>query len=159
MSVAELVKGCPLFHEIYDNEVEEILQSCVVACYEKGDHIIKQGDTSTDICILLAGTAEIFVSKDGNQHLITDIGSGDLFGELVLINETERTADIIAKDKCDVLIISYEDFYSFYNKRPKVFALMVLNVTRLITKRLKYSNSIIENLNTLMKKQNQKEAS
>lgn len=159
MSVAELVKGCPLFHEIYDNEVEEILQSCLVACYEPGDHIIKQGDTSSEICILLAGTAGIFVNKNGNRHFITDIGSGDLFGELVLINETERTADIIAKDKCDVLVISYEDFYSFYNKRPKVFSLMVLNVTRLITKRLKYSNSIIENLNANLSEKKQKKAS
>jgi CRP/FNR family cyclic AMP-dependent transcriptional regulator len=159
MSVAELVKGCPLFHEIYDNEVEEILQSCMVASYEIGDHIIKQGDTSSDICILLAGTAGIFVNKDDHQHFITDIGSGDLFGELVLINETERTADIIAKEKCDVLVISYENFYSFYNKRPKVFALMVLNVTRLITKRLKYSNSIIENLNTKLKDESLNKAS
>ncbi|TNE96095.1 MAG: cyclic nucleotide-binding domain-containing protein [Deltaproteobacteria bacterium] len=158
MSVAELVKGCPLFHEIYDNEVEEILSSCVVASYEKNDAIINQGDTSSDICILLAGTAGIYVNKDGHRHFITDIGSGDLFGELVLINETERTADIVAKERCDVLIISYEDFYSFYHKRPKVFALMVLNVTRLITKRLKGSNSIIEGLNTKLRSLEEKKA-
>lgn len=159
MSVAELVKGCPLFHEIYDNEVEEILQSCMVASYEIGDYIIKQGDTSSDICILLAGTAGIFVNKGDHQHFITNIGPGDLFGELVLINETERTADIIAKEKCDVLVISYENFYSFYNKRPRVFALMVLNVTRLITKRLKYSNSIIENLNAKLNDESLNKAS
>ncbi|MCO4793825.1 MAG: cyclic nucleotide-binding domain-containing protein [Bacteriovoracaceae bacterium] len=159
MSVADLVKGCPLFHEIYDDEVEEILQTCLVASYEANDTIIKQGDTSSDICILLAGTAGIYVNKDGDRHFITNIGSGDLFGELVLINETERTADIIANEQCDVLIISYEDFYSFYNKRPKVFALMVLNVTRLITKRLKYSNTIIEGLNTKLKEHDLKKAS
>lgn len=159
MSVADLVKGCPLFHEIYDDEVEEILQTCLVASYEANDTIIKQGDTSSDICILLAGTAGIYVNKDGERHFITNIGSGDLFGELVLINETERTADIIANEQCDVLIISYEDFYSYYKKRPKVFALMVLNVTRLITKRLKYSNTIIEGLNTKLKEHDLKKAS
>lgn len=158
MSVAELVKGCPLFHEIYDNEVEQILSSCLVASYEKDDAIINQGDTSSDICILLSGTAGIYVNKDGYRHFITDIGSGDLFGELVLINETERTADIIAKERCDVLIISYENFYSFYHKRPKVFALMVLNVTRLITKRLKGSNSIIEGLNAKFRSLEEKKA-
>lgn len=147
MSVADLVKGCPLFHEIYDNEVEEILNSCMVASYDKDDIIIKQGDTSSDICILLGGSAGIYVHKNEDRHFITDIESGDLFGELVLINETQRTADIIANEKCDVLVISYEDFYSFYHKKPKVFSLMILNVTRLITKRLKYSNSIIEKLN------------
>ena len=147
MSAANLVKGCPLFHEIYDDEVDEILAGCLVANYEPGQLIMKQGDTSTDICVLLSGEADVMVSKDGFDHFITSIGKGDLFGELVLINETQRTASIIAKSKCDILIMTYDNFFSFYQKKPKVFALMVLNVTRLITKRLKSSNKVIEDLN------------
>lgn len=147
MSIANLVKGCPLFYEIYDNEVEEILADCVVATYESDDYIIKQGDTSTDICVLLSGEAKVTVEKDGISKEITTLSKGDLFGELVLINEVERTANIVAVETCDVLVLSYETFYSYYQKRPKIFALMVLNVTRLVTKRLKAANKIIEELN------------
>jgi CRP-like cAMP-binding protein len=147
MSVANLVKGCPLFYEIYDNEVEEILGDCVVATYETDDYIIKQGDTSTDICVLLSGEAKVTVEKEGKVKEITTLAKGDLFGELVLINEVERTANIVAIEPCDVLILSYETFYSYYQKRPKIFALMVLNVTRLVTKRLKAANKLIEELN------------
>jgi CRP/FNR family transcriptional regulator, cyclic AMP receptor protein len=147
MSVAQLVKGCPLFHEIYDNEVEQILSDCVVASYEKGDIIIKQGDTGTDICVILSGGADVLVAKDGLEHFITELGQGDLFGEMVLINETQRSANIVANQHCDILVIGQEDFYSYFKKKPKVFALMVLNVTRLVTKRLKASNKAIEGLN------------
>jgi CRP-like cAMP-binding protein len=146
MSMVELVKGCSLFHEIYDDEIEEIIKHCLVASYNPGDFIMKQGDTSTDICILLTGEADISVSKEGKDQYITTLGHGDIFGELVLINETKRTANIVAKETCDVLILSYENFYSFYHKKPKVFSIMVLNVTRLITKRLKSSTEIIEDL-------------
>ena len=148
MSAAQLVAGCPLFHEIYDDEVEEVIADCMVASYQPGDHIITQGDTNTDICVLLQGRAKVTVNKDGNEHFIAEIGKGDLFGELVLINETERTANIIAEDQCDVLIMTYENFFSYFNKKPKVFALMVLNVTRLVTKRLKGSNQVIQKLNS-----------
>lgn len=146
MSAAMLVKGCPLFHEIYDEEIEDIIQDCLVASYSVGDYIIKQGDTSTDICVILNGKADIIVEKNGHEQYIATIGNGDMFGELVLINETKRTASIVCKEKADVLILSYENFYKFYNKKPQVFALMVLNITRLITKRLKSANQIIENL-------------
>ncbi|MBT3586889.1 MAG: cyclic nucleotide-binding domain-containing protein [Halobacteriovoraceae bacterium] len=146
MSVANLVKGCPLFHEIYENEIVEIIADCVVASYETGDAIIKQGDSGSDISVLLSGNADIQVEKEGLIHKIATISKGDLFGEMVLINETERTASIVANESCDVLIISYDNFYSFYKKNPKVFALMVLNVTRLVTKRLKNSNTVVENL-------------
>ncbi len=147
MSAAQLVAGCPLFHEIYDNEVEEIIADCMVASYSPGDFIIKQGDTNTDICVLLQGQAKVSVDKEGHEHHIANLGKGDLFGELVLINETQRTANIIAVDQCDVLIMTYENFFSYFHKKPKVFALMVLNVTRLVTKRLKGSNQVIQNLN------------
>lgn len=146
MSIVNLVKGCPLFHEIYEHEIELILKNCLVASFQEGDHIITQGDESTDICILLSGKADITVTKDGVDKLITSIGEGDLFGELVLINETKRTANIIATKNCDILIMSYDSFYSLFNKKPAVFALMVLNLARLVTKRLKFANQMIEKL-------------
>jgi CRP/FNR family cyclic AMP-dependent transcriptional regulator len=148
MSGVNLVKGCPLFHEIYDNEISEIIKHCVVASYEPDDLIIKQGDTSTDIYVLLYGHADIYVNVGDSKKFITTLTTGDLFGELVLINETQRTANIVSRDHCDVLIISYDDFYSFYHKSPNVFALMVLNVTRLITKRLKNANTVIQDLSS-----------
>lgn len=146
MSAANLLKGCPLFYEIYDAEVEKIVQDCLVASYGPGDTIIKQGDDSSDICILLSGSAKVIVSKDDVTHHITTLGVGDIFGELVLINETKRTASIVADSPSDVLVMGHETFYHQFNKNPKVFALMVLNITRLITKRLKAANNIIETL-------------
>ncbi len=154
MSMVELVKGCSLFHEIYDDEIEDIIKHCLVASYDKADLIIKEGDSSTDICILLSGSAEITVSREGKEQFIATLNPGDIFGELVLINETKRTANIRALGICDVLILSYENFYSFYHKKPKVFSIMVLNVTRLITKRLKATNEIIEDLGVKLSRKN-----
>ncbi|MCB9062121.1 MAG: cyclic nucleotide-binding domain-containing protein [Halobacteriovoraceae bacterium] len=150
MSIVSLVKGCPLFHEIYDKEIEQILKQCSVASFKKDEVIIQQNDTSSDIGIILAGAADILVEKNGKEQFIVSIGQGDLFGELVLINELKRTATIRATKNTDILIISYDNFYSFYSKKPAVFALMVLNLTRLITKRLKSANTLIENLSKEM---------
>jgi len=146
MSVAQLVKGCPLFHEIYDEEIEEIIKDCFVASFKPGDLIIKQGDTSSDICVILTGEAEVVVHKGTSKFSIVKLGRGDLFGELVLINETQRTADIVAIEETDILVMTYENFFSHFSTKPQVFALMILNVTRLITKRLKASNLKIEEL-------------
>lgn len=146
MSVISLVKGCPLFHEIYDHEVEKILRNCVVASFVQGDHIIKQGDNGTDICIILTGEADIIVDKNGEQKFIATLNAGDLFGEMVLLNETQRTANIMAKTNCDVLVFGQDTFYQMYNKSPEVFSLLALNLSRLITKRLKQANTIISNL-------------
>jgi len=158
-NAASLVRGCPLFFEIYEHEVEKIIQSCMVASYDPGSYIMQQGDTGTDICVLLEGHADITINKDAHSTTLASIGPGDLFGELVLINETTRTANIVATEKCDILIISYENFFKFFDKNPKVFSLMVLNVTRLITKRLKSSGHIIEQLSSELEKKQFNKAS
>jgi len=145
--LANLVKGCPLFLEIYDEEVEQVIRACDVATFKKGEHIIHQGEESSDIAIILDGSADVVIKDPyGKLKVITQLVKGDLFGELVLINETKRTADIVAREETNILIISYENFYSFYKDNPKVFALMVLNVTRMVTQRLKSSNGIITQL-------------
>ena len=156
--LANLVKGCPLFLEIYDEEVEQVIQACDVATFKKGEHIISQGEESSDIAIILDGSADVVI-KDayGRMKIITQLMKGDLFGELVLINETKRTADIVAKEETNILIISYENFYSFYRDNPKVFALMVLNVTRMVTQRLKSANGIINNLSHQIQEMKDKE--
>ncbi|MBI2518950.1 MAG: cyclic nucleotide-binding domain-containing protein [Bdellovibrio sp.] len=148
MSMADLVRGCSLFHELYDNEVEDIIRRCFVASYVPGQSIIKQGDMGTEICIILSGEAEVVVDHLKERKTLAKLSKGDIFGELVLINETRRTAHVIASAPTDVLVITYEEFYSFYTKRPEIFSLLVLNVTRLVTKRLKKANDLIENLTT-----------
>lgn len=150
MSIAQIVKGCPLFHEIFEDEVEDIIQNCMVASFAPGDLIIKQGDSSSDICVLLSGQAEVVVNKNGTKVPIIKLNRGDLFGELVLINETQRTADIVALEETEILVITSEHFFSYFDKKPQIFALMVLNVTRLMTKRLKSSNAKIEELGLLL---------
>jgi CRP/FNR family cyclic AMP-dependent transcriptional regulator len=158
-AIANIVKGCPLFYEIYDNEIEQIIEDCVVARFEKGEAIIKQGDEDSDICVVLDGKANISVTKGDEEVFIATIQNGDIFGEMVLINETKRTANITAEIRTDILVMSSDTFYSIFSKNPKVFGLMVLNVTRLITKRLKYSNQVIQNLNHELAEREEKKAS
>ena len=101
----------------HDEEVEEVIQACEVATFKRGEHIIHQGEESSDIAIILDGCADVFIKDQfGKMKVITQLVKGDLFGELVLINETKRTADIVAKEETNILIISYENFYSFYTE-------------------------------------------
>ena len=118
-----------------------------MATFKKGETIIQQGEESSDIAIILSGSASVIIKdKFDHEKVVSQLKGGELFGELVLINETRRTADIVANEETNILIISYNDFYSFFNDNPKVFALMVLNVTRMVTTRLKAANNIINNL-------------
>lgn len=143
MSIINIIKAAPLFYELYDNEIDAIIEKCSVMSLEKGEFIVKDGDTGEDFFIILTGTA---VVKKGDVTL-AELRKGDLFGEMVLLNQNTRTADIIATTYTDVLVINYQSVFSFYDSQPRMFSLLILNLSRLLTKRLDNSGKTIRDLN------------
>jgi len=140
MSAVELIKSCPLFIDLYDDEIEFIIGKCNVELFQKGDIIIRDGDDGNELFILLKGTAD--VSKrlaSGEVKYITKLHEGDMFGETSLIEEP-RSADVLAETSCDVLSINKEDLLKLYPKKSKIFAVIAMNMARLLAKRLKATN-------------------
>ena len=137
---AQIVKGCPLFAELYDEEVEEVIEACMVETHNKGDIITKQGSESSNLGIVLYGQCKIILEDEdtGETKELGTLNKNDIFGEMVLINELKRSASIVASSaEVNVLNISRDDFYRFYQENPKIFGLMTINITRLVIKRLK----------------------
>ena len=77
---------------------------------------------------------------------IAPLVKGDVFGELVLLDEKIRSADIVSIEVSDVLELSYSQIFSLYEKEPNIFGVLMLNVSRLLAKRLRATNKIIVEL-------------
>jgi CRP/FNR family cyclic AMP-dependent transcriptional regulator len=146
-SILTIVKGSPLFLELYDDEIMKIVDRCQVLTLQKGDFIFREGDVGDELFIILNGTAH--VEKHGIR--LADLKKGDLFGELVLLNENTRSADIVVDNYTDLLIMSYSDIFGLYEHEPKIFSVLILNLARLLTKRLKDSSATIQALNQKLK--------
>jgi CRP-like cAMP-binding protein len=146
MSIINVIKSSPLFFELFDEEIDSIVQDCSVLSLEKGDYIFKEGDEGNEIYLILSGGA--FVQK-GDVKLV-ELRKGDLFGEMVLLDERTRTADIVSSNYTDVLVLSYDVIFGIFKKNPKIFSLLMLNLCRLMAKRLKGSSEEIKRLNAMV---------
>ena len=138
-----IVKSCPLFLELYDDEVMKIVEKCHVTSLEKNEFIFREGDKGDELYIIMSGSVHV----EKNKVNLATLKKGDLFGELVLINDNIRSADIICDNFTDLLIMNYSDIFGLYNTEPKIFSIIMLNLTRLLTKRLKNSSNTIKELN------------
>jgi CRP-like cAMP-binding protein len=144
MSIINIIKSSPLFFELFDEEIDAIIEDCEVMNLEAGDYIFKEGDEGNEIYLILSGAA---VVKKGETTL-AELKKSDLFGEMVLLDERTRTADIIASTYTDVLVLGYDAIFGIFKKNPKIFSLLMLNLCRLLAKRLKTSGTEIKNLNS-----------
>ncbi len=146
MSMSDLLVGCPLFLELYEKEVEKIASTCSVFTFEAGEFIVKDGDRGQEIYVVLDGKAIVQKESKLGTIKIQPLLKGDVFGEMVLVDENIRSADILADQRCSVLEISYESIFQLFKSDPKVFGLLQLNLSRLIAKRLRASNEIIKEI-------------
>lgn len=134
--VPEILAACPLFYEIYDKEIEKVIKYCKIYELKPEDTIVSDGDESREIYVVLDGCASIQKSTKDGVIKIGTLQGGDVFGEISFLGETKRQADVVAATDCMVLEISDDAIFKLYDKEPKVFGLLFVNISRLVTSRL-----------------------
>lgn len=122
------------------------MKHCSVYTFKDGDRIIKDGEEGDQIFVLLDGKAMVEKDTGKTRVKIQPLRSGDVFGEMSLMGEKTRAADIVSSGDSHVLEIRYEKIFELFQKEPRIFGLLLFNISRLISRRLSASNSIIVKL-------------
>jgi CRP/FNR family cyclic AMP-dependent transcriptional regulator len=90
---ASRLKSIPLFQDVPDDELGQIATFAQEVSVEQGRELVREGDFSYEFMAIEEGEAE--VSRHG-EH-VADIGPGDFFGEVGLLEKTLRNATVTAK--------------------------------------------------------------
>ncbi|WP_342373800.1 cyclic nucleotide-binding domain-containing protein [Myxococcus stipitatus] len=102
---------------------------------ERDDVIIRDGDPTDGLYVLLSG--EVEVHKDG--HLLTRLKEGDLFGEISLLQKTPATATVMASRHTTLLRLPREDFDALISSHPQILVL----VSELTDERLRRTEAVL----------------
>lgn len=148
MGLLQVIKSSPLFTELYDDEIEEIIKDCKVRCLEQNEILFQENDAGEDLFIVLTG--ELLIIKGGVT--ITKFNKGELLGELVLINDQQRTTSCCASVYTEVLILNNKMIFGFYAKKPRLFSILMMNIARMLAQRLKKTTIEMKNLTEQLKK-------
>jgi CRP/FNR family transcriptional regulator, cyclic AMP receptor protein len=90
---ASRLKSIPLFEEVGDEELAQIAPFATEVSVEEGRELVREGDFSYEFMAIEEGEAEV---TRGGDH-VADLGPGDFFGEMGLLERTLRNATVTAK--------------------------------------------------------------
>jgi CPA2 family monovalent cation:H+ antiporter-2 len=82
-----------------------------------GQRLIRKGDTANEVFFISSGEVEVSVGRRKIR-----LGPGDLFGEMGLVSDAPRNADVTAIDYCQLLTLNKSDFQHFIGKHPELRA-------------------------------------
>jgi CRP/FNR family transcriptional regulator, cyclic AMP receptor protein len=134
-----------LFGGITEDQIQKIHQFFKMEEFNMGDFIEKEGETGDRIYFILEGSVEILklIEQSGEMSRIFNFSEGDVFGEMELIDVQPCAASVRALEHTRVLTLSNKGLYQICKFDLKVFSLMILNLARDISRRLRKADKVM----------------
>jgi len=107
----------PLFAEFAPAQVAMAASRLVPERYHPGQPVITQGEIGDSFFIIKEGRLDVLVTKGGQKNKVAELGPGEYFGEIALLLDVPRTADVVAGTECLVLRLHKDDFKSLLGEQ------------------------------------------
>jgi CRP/FNR family transcriptional regulator, cyclic AMP receptor protein len=112
------LKSIPLFADTSDEELAQIAAFAQEISVEAGRVLVREGDFSYEFMAIEEGEAEV---TRGGEH-VADLGPGDFFGEMGLLERTLRNATVTAKTPMQLVTLTGWDLRRIERTMPRAVA-------------------------------------
>ena len=109
------LKSIPLFQDVADEELAQIAPFAEEEAVDEGTYLVREGDFSYEFMAIEEGEAEV---TRGGEH-VADLGPGDFFGEMGLLEKTLRNATVTAKTPVRLITLTGWDLRRVERSAPE----------------------------------------
>jgi len=136
----------PLFAGLDPAVVQRLAMVAVTQRIKAGVTLFRKGDPGSSLYVVCSGTVRITVpSEQGKDAELNAIGSGEIFGEIALLDGGPRTADAIVTEDAEVMIIERRNFTGLMRDQPD----LALRIIEVLCTRLRRTSEQVEDAHFL----------
>ena len=138
-----VLKAVPLFSTCPDEQLRMLVTVVTRKSAPRGSMILVAGDATDSLYIVLAGRLKVMMSdSEGKEVILSILGPGEFFGEMGLIDDSPRSASVVALEACELLSVSKRDFARLLSQSFE----MTMAVMRGLVRRLREADRKIGSL-------------
>ena len=106
-----LLRNVPLFSVLPEGQLGLLTGLVTRKSYPRGTTIISAGDLTDSLFVIISGRLKVMMSDDeGREVILAILGSNEFFGEMGLLDDSPRSASVVALEACELLTLSKRDF-------------------------------------------------
>jgi CRP-like cAMP-binding protein len=133
-----------LFGGLDESVLTDFVQKLPVLLLQPGEIVFREGDHGRELFVLLSGEMEVIKASKGlREARVAVFGPGDWFGDMSILDIMPRSATIRSVAPARVLKMSASDLEALYRKDLKAYAIVVLNIAREMSRRLRVADGIL----------------
>ncbi len=134
-SSLEVFSSVPLFRGLEEQDLKAIASLSKEMQFKEGEAIVKEGEAGLGFYVIMEGEA---VVKRRNK-VVAKLQRGSFFGEMALLDDQPRSADVVATEPTKCLVLLRWNFWSLVSKNKKI----VRGLLREMARRLRATNEAI----------------
>src|SRR5512144_361626 len=137
------LRAHPFFRDLGDTVIERLPPHVTKRKINKGAIIFRKGDVGSRLYAVRSGAVRISTpSEQGKDAIFNLIVPGELFGEIAFLDGGQRTADAVAIDNCELMIIERRDFIPLIQDDPE----LAVRLIKLLCARLRKTSEQVEDI-------------
>ena len=122
------LKKVPLFADLPDDDLWSLCDKVTEEHISKGEIFITEGETGDKAYVILSGEVEIFKKSGERNVLVATRHTGDVIGEMSLLEQNPRFASGMAKLDSDLLVISHKSLNHLLDTSPSAARVMLATI-------------------------------
>lgn len=155
------LKKVPLFEGLSEEELKFVFEKMKRLKLESGKTLFKEGDAGDEMFIIYKGEVEV------SQSLTLKLGKSDFgardkilstlsdkdfafFGEMALLENSERTATVITRTPAEFLVIERKVWEEIKIQNKDIGYKILNNIVKVLCARLRYANQNVLKLTTAL---------
>jgi CRP/FNR family cyclic AMP-dependent transcriptional regulator len=133
----------PIFQGLSDDRLATVARVAMMRRVPRGAAVVHEGDRTDFVYFVLTGNLKVMVSdEDGREVILTILGQGEMFGEMGVLDDSPRSASVVAVAPSDLVTIAKSDFKRLMQENFELSWHVMCNLTR----RLRDADRKIESL-------------
>jgi CRP/FNR family cyclic AMP-dependent transcriptional regulator len=109
-----VLKSVPLFASFPDEQLRALATLVTRRSAPRSSLIMAAGDATESLYVVISGRLKVMMGDaEGKEVILAILGPGEIFGEMGLIDDSPRSASVIAIEPCELLSLSRRDFKKF----------------------------------------------
>lgn len=109
-----------IFGRLSRRRLAKLAKACVPQSFQRGELLLEEGAVGLGMFVITQGRVEVFRGEGAGKVELARLSSGDLLGEIALVDELPRSASARALERTECLLITRQAFRSLTRNDPEI---------------------------------------
>lgn len=128
-----ILKSAPVFEKVAGEDLAPLARVASEEVYADGERVFEEGEVGDSLFVIVRGRVAIVTGSEK----IAELGPGEAFGEMAVLDSAPRSASAAAEGEVELLRIGSEEFYEILHEQVEIAE----GVIRMLTQRLRESTA------------------